>query len=286
MITLIIFSKDRAMQLDSLLRSVREHCTGIDDVAVIARASSELHIESYRAIRDTDLYDAFVCDGPGNDTPIGQHLDIALLDYSHVALAVDDQIFYAPSDFAWAAKELDTEKAFAWSWRLGQGNNAAGDTCDGSFWRCSALTDDHDYGYLFHSDGALYKTFDYEVMLGHYLPDWRTGQYTPNDLEAAVAARKSDWAAKTGPHLGPLKSTCITWQLNRVQTKYGSPAAEIPGTNVDALAAAYIAGKRVNNDILYAMLQADPLCWNPPGARPTHVYASEQASKVWASCIR
>lgn len=285
MITLVVFSKDRAMQLDSLLRSVREHCTGIDDVAVIARASSELHTESYRCVRDTDLYDAFVCDGPGNATPIGQHLDIALLNYSHVALAVDDQIFYAPSDFAKAAATIDLVRAFAWSWRLGRNNNTD-NLYNDDHWVCSPLTDDRDYGYPFHSDGALYKKTDYMMMFDKYLPDWRTGQYTPNDLEAAVAGQKARWAAVVGPHLGPLEPTCITWQVNRVQTKYGSPAAEIPETNVDALAKAYLEGKRVNNDILYAMLQADPLCWNPPGARPTHVYASEQASKVWASCIR
>lgn len=286
MITLIVFSKDRAMQLDSLLRSVKDHCTGIDRVDVIARASSDLHIEAYKGIRDSELYDALVVDGPGNDTPIGQHIDLAMLNSDYVALAVDDQIFYRPSDFAAAAEALDLERAFVWSWRLGDSKRAVrvGDTIN--YWMCSALTDDRDYGYLFHSDGALYKTFDYTKMLDTYLSDWRTGQYTPNDLEAAVAARKREWAAKVGLHLGPLDATCVTWQLNRVQTKYGSPAAEIPRTNVDALARAYLEGKRVDNEKLYSMLRENPMRFNPPGARPTHVYASEEASSFWVSCLR
>ena len=143
-----------------------------------------------------------------------------------------------------------------------------------------------DYGYLWHSDGALYRTATYTETLYRFLPDWRTADYTPNDLEAAVAGRKPKWAARVGPHLGPLTPTCITWQLNRVQTRYGSPAAEIPETNTDALAAAYLAGKRVDNEKLYAALRENPLRWNPPGARPTHVYACEEASRFWAGCVR
>ena len=71
-----------------------------------------------------------------------------------------------------------------------------------------------------------------------------------------------------------------------MQTKYGSPAAETPETNTDALATAYLAGKRVDTDALYGALNANPLRWNPPGARPTPVYACEEASKFWASCVK
>lgn len=295
MISLIVFSKDRAMQLDSLLRSVVECCDGIDHVDVIARASSDLHVEAYKqVVRLGTGFDAMVIDGPGNDTPIGQHIDVALHASDHVALAVDDMLFYRASDFKQAAETLNEHNAFAWSWRLGH-RTCLGELVESEFcgcvegclshWLCSPFVDDPDYRYMFHSDGALYCTTDYVNMLDKWLPYWRTGRYTPNDLEAAVASFAGQWRPLVGPHLGPLEPTCITWQLNRVQTKYGSPAAEIPETNVDALARAYLDGKRVNNEILYAMLQANALNWNPPGARPTHVYASEEASKVWASCI-
>jgi len=287
MITLVVFSKDRALQCDSLLRSVKDHCTGIDKVNVIAYASTALQENAYfEMAHEAPFTELRMQVGD----PLGKMIDRFAADSDHVALAVDDQLFYAPSDFKKAVETLDEHLGFVWSWRLGHDPEFT-ESCscvEGCYehWLTTSFTHSPDYSYLWHSDGALYKTSNYVSKLDMYLPDWRTGVYTPNDLEAAVVARKSRWAISAGPHLGPLSPTCITWQLNRVQTKYGSPATEIPETNVDALAKAYLAGKRVNNDALYGALAANPLRWNPPGARPTHVYACEEASRYWASCVR
>ena len=252
---------------------------------MLAKASSELHIAAYRQLLERCVCDEMTVNGLEGGLPLGEDVFQAVNDSVHTALAVDDQLFYAPSDFKKAAWLLDADDAFVWSWRLGFKKPGV-EWDDDEHWTCSALSSDRDYGYLWHSDGALYKTADYTKMLDQYLPDWRTGAYTPNDLEAAVAGRRRDWAPHVGPHLGPLSPTSITWQLNRVQTKYGSPAAEIPETNVDALAQAYLDGKRVDNDALYGALNANPLRWNPPGARPTHVWACKEASEFWASCVR
>lgn len=290
MITLVVFSKDRALQCDSLLRSIEDHCTGIDCVVVLAKASSELHITAYRQLLERCLCDEMTVNGESGGLPLGNDVFQAVNDAEYTALAVDDQLFYAPSDFKKAAVSLEEHSGFVWSWRLGLPTSR--NRCECPFedadphWLVSALDSSRDYGYLWHSDGALYHTDDYLKMLDRCLPDWQTGAYTPNDLEAAVARRKAQWAPLVGPHHGPLTPTCITWQLNRVQTKYGSPATEIPETNVDALAKAYLAGKRVDNDALYGALVANPLRWNPPGARPTHVYACEEASRFWAGCVR
>jgi hypothetical protein len=289
MITLVVFSKDRAMQLDSLLRSVKDHCTGITWVAAIVAASSDLHERAYDALApEYEELGGFTMLRQRAIGGLGSALGLACKHGDHLALAVDDQLFYAPSDFRWAVKELDTERAFVWSWRLGQGANDAADTCDGSFWQCSALSSDRDYGYLWHSDGVLYKTADYTKMLDAQLPDWRTGAYTPNDLEGLVAAKRKLWAPHVGPHLGPLEPTCITWQLNLARRDYasGSPAFELPETRLDVLAEAYLAGKRVDNEKLYTALRENPLRWNRPGDRPTHIRACEEASLYWASCVR
>lgn len=294
MITLVVFSKDRAMQLDSLLRSVRDNCTGIDWIAAVVDASSDLHERAYdKLAAEYEELDGFRMLRQRAIGGLGMGLGAACKHGDHLALAVDDQLFYAPSDFRKAAFSLDEHNAFVWSWRLGlRKDRSETERCPcpldeaDPHWLCSAFDSDPDYGYLWHSDGALYGTSAYVNKLDTWLPDWRTGNYTPNDLEAAVAARAARWKPSVGPHLGPLSPTCITWQLNRAQTKYGSPAAEIPETNVDALAQAYLEGKRVDNEKLYEALRADPLQWNPPGARPTHVYACEEASKFWAGCVR
>jgi hypothetical protein len=274
------------MQLDSLLRSVNDHCTGIDRVVPIVYASTTLHENAYwklahdESLRFTELRMQVV-------DSLGAMVAAMSKGSDYLALAVDDQIFYAPSDFSRATKAL-AAFGFSWSWRLGKKADLDHDSFDDDdTWQYSSLLHgDLDYGYMFHCDGMVIKTSDYVKMLDKYLPDWRTGQYTPNDLEAAVAVNKSRWAPAVLPHRGPRKATCITWQLNRVQTSYGSPAAEIPATNVDALAKAYLDGKRVDNEKLYKALRENPFQWNPPGARPTHVWACEEASKFWASAVR
>lgn len=279
------------MQLDSLLRSVKDHCTGIDRVTVIYRGSTDLHFKAYQEVARTQTIDVAL--HPQHSVPLGRVLDDAVHEFDHVALAVDDMTFYRPSDFKKATFSLDEHGAFVWSWRPGlRRDHIENERCVCPFdeadphWIASALDPDPDYGYLWHSDGALYMTGMYLRRLDEWLHDWRTGAYTPNDLEAALACQKRRWATSVGPHLGPLEPTCITWQVNRVQTLYGSPAAEIPETNTDALARDYLEGKRVDNDALYGALCANPLRWNPPGVRPTHIYACEEASRFWASCIR
>ena len=290
MISLVIFSKDRAMQLDSLLRSVKDHCTGIDRISVVAKASSRLHVDAYYRLRDHGGYDELVVSDSHGGAPLGHELSLAIEDSEHTIVAVDDQLFYRLSDFKLAAATLDEHAGFVWSWRLGYDPEFT-EECpcvEGCYthWLTTSFVQSPDYSYLFHSDGALYKTATYTGKLDMYLPDWRTGDYIPNDLEAAVAAKRSRWAVSAGPHLGPLEPTCITWQLNRVQTKYGSPAGESLDTALNQLALAYLDGRRVDNERLYELLQTDAQRFNPPGARPTHVYACEEASKFWVGCVR
>lgn len=294
MISLVIFSKDRAMQLDSLLRSVKDHCTGIDRVAVLAQASSNLHEDAYIKLGEEHIdRQGWTLTMELEERLGGMVANVIegeafVPDYT--SLAVDDMLFYRPSDFKVAAETLDEHDSFVWSWRLGYDPEFT-EACPCledliEHWLTTSFVQSPDYSYLFHSDGALYKTSTYVSKLDMYLPDWRTGKYIPNDLEAAVAAKRSRWAVSAGPHLGPPKPTCITWQLNRVQGRYGSPAAELPETQTNMLAMAYLDGRRVDNEKLYKTLQSDAQRFNPPGARPTHVYASEEASKFWVGCVR
>ena len=278
------------MQLDSLLRSIERYCTGIDRVVVIAKASDQLHVNAYKQLVTHCMADEMCVSGPDGGAPLGYELDAALDGTDYVALAVDDQLFYAPSDFKVAAETLDEHLGFVWSWRLGFDPDFT-ESCLcledlKEHWLTTSYAQSPDYSYLFHSDGAIYKTERYVQMLDRFLPDWRTGKYIPNDLEAAVVGQRAVWAATVGPHLGPPKPTCITWQLNRVQGRYGSPAAELPETRTNTLAMAYLDGRRVDNEKLYTAMSRDAQQFNPPGARPTHVYASEAASKFWAECVR
>lgn len=273
---------DRAMQCESLLRSLRDHATGIDRTVVIARATSLLHQEAYTALKTEHSECRVVSDVLGCSVHLAQVLEDGP---DHVALAVDDQLFYRQSDFAHAVKELDSARGFVWSWRLGEKPNTTQNR--GAFWQCSPPIDDVDYGYLFHSDGAVFHANEYTALLDRFLPGWRNNALIPNNLEGHVAACYPQWCADVGPHIGPLKPTCITWQINKEVTtrEYGAPWITIPETELDVLAQAFLAGKRVDNQALYA-----DLSWvtrfQKSGDGPTHVTACAEASRFYATMIR
>jgi len=272
---------DRALQCDSLLRSIDDNVTGISRVVVIARATTELHERAYGELAfDGDLW-------MENGVPCSTLLADAVDGCTYVTLAVDDQVFYRPTDFTNAIGTFEDEKAFVWSWRLGHKTGVTSARTD--HWICSAAgTRDESYRYLFHSDGALYRRGDYVRLLDRYVPGWQKRALIPNDLEAGPAAAQREWQMSVGPHVGPLEATCMTWQLNKESStrgRYGAPWCEIPETRLDALAEAFLAGRRVDNVKLYA-----DTSWTTRFQRhdslPTHVYACEEASRFYADLIR
>lgn len=283
MITLVVFSMNRAMQCESLLRSLCDHATGIDRTVVIARATSSLHQEAYAKLTAEHPECQIVDDVRGCSVHLAQVLANGT---DHVSLAVDDQLFYRSSDFSMAARELDNANGFVWSWRLGEKLGTT-QTRNGAFWQCSPRIDDADYGYLFHSDGAVFRANEYMALLDLFLPGWRDNALIPNNLEGHVAACQHQWRMSVGPHLGPLKPTCITWQINKESTtrEYGAPWVTIPETELDTLAQAFLAGKRVDNQALYA-----DLSWvtrfQKAGDGPTHISACVEASRFYAGMIR
>jgi hypothetical protein len=283
--TLIIFSMDRALQCDSLINSVRDHVTGVNRVVVIARATSELHAKAYNVLgcSYTEYEILLETHKHGLTSLLSKIVYSADLDY--VAIAVDDQIFYRPSDFTTAVGALEDEKAFVWSWRL---SHKPGETeIKNKYW-LDAAPKDEVYRYLWHSDGALYRRDHYVRMLNTYIPLWPTQRLIPNDIEARIASAAHEWQPSVGPHVGPLNATCMTWQINKEKSTAGvwaSPWCTIPETELDVLAQAYLNGKRTDNLALYTDLSWTTR-FNRPGAYPTHVSAGEEASRFYAALIR
>lgn len=272
---------NRALQCDSLLQSFRDQATGINRVAVIARATTPEHRKAYELLQER--FPAHLIVFEDRYDSCSALLAQVIQDADHVCLTVDDQVFYAPSDFRLAVETMTRTGGFVWSWRLG---TPEGEAHSARSWSCPAYSDDPDYGYVWHSDGALYRRRDYEALLDRYIPQWQGRVLIPNDLEGLVAANRWQWARVVGPHVGPPNPTCITWQINKQTSteKYGAPWAEIAETTVDALAAAYLAGKRVDNEKLYGGAWIDRFC--PPGSLPTHVAAVPSAALFYASLIK
>lgn len=283
------------MQLDSLLRSIDDHCIGIDNVVVAWRATAPLHQQAYaQAIKSAALACElhFVAE---TRRPLGTTLQSALRgDYDlvgasgvyaasgappdHVGFAVDDMLFYGASNFAQATAILDARSAFVWSWRRGLATRPDSVRAGIDFWLGPA-------GYAWHVDGSLYRTMDYMRMLDQFYPAWKSAR-TPNELEGVVAANSEEWSSGL-VHVGPIEPTCMTWQINQAHETPSiqrAPFAAVPATELDVLAEAYLAGRRVDNKKLYADTSWTTKFQKRQGL--AHVEACEEAAVFYASLIR
>ncbi len=281
----IIFSMNRALQCDSLLTSLEDHATGIDTTAVICRTTSRLHIDAYDKAAELHPNADFCAETEGFGCTqwlkrvLGTYKDI-----THVCINVDDQIYFRPADFQRAATTV-AHPVFIWSWRLG--HTPPWTYGLKTHWAARDSADKH-YGYLWHSDGALYELEAYLRMLNGSTPNWRTdSNLIPNDLEQNAAMYCPIWGQRL-IHCGPLEQTCITWQINKESTtesNYKAPWATVPETELNALAAAFLAGKRVDNQKLY-----NDLSWTTrfqkPTSAPTHIEACPEAAAFYATLLR
>ena len=84
----VVFSKDRAMQLDATLRSFDCHVRAISSRAVLFTTSSELHAQQYEQLRSDHPGWAFI-----REQDFKKQLMMIVEGYSHVLFVVDDCLF-------------------------------------------------------------------------------------------------------------------------------------------------------------------------------------------------
>ncbi len=304
MIQAVIYSMDRAMQLDSLLRSLQDLAMGLDGIAVIYRATSDLHRSAYDLLRrengDSPEFIPVVFHEE-KDKGVSGILSDILSKTEFVCLNVDDQVYFKKTLFQ-ISREALYDNAFVWSWRLGplqdpswvRQTTSFGDSFTAS-WAYYVCEDPNraepSHSYLWHTDGAVYRSSDYRRVLDLACPGWEQMKLIPNDLELMGARAESLWPLRR--HAVPPEPTCMTWQINKETTtvrKYKAPWVTIPETEVDAMAEAFLRGCRVRNDLLYASLQNPIPEWTTrfqqPNSLPTHVRACEEASAFYASLIQ
>lgn len=267
MIRVIVFSKDRPFQVESLVRSLRELATGVDEIVVVAVASTSAAREGYLVMRQETGCKLVFEAQPGAST---RELQALFEGADFVGFTVDDQLFFRPSDYRLAARALVEDDAFLWSWRLSAKLTVTDDR--GLWWRCSS--GEGSYGYLFHTDGSLYETKALVAFFDRALPAWRVGRYTPNDLEGRTVRYAR------GLHVGPFEKTCVSFALNKVTTAVGATAlwCAVAETTPEALIEAFLAGRRFDNAAFY--LRAAE--WSAG----THVPATQEAARFYASLIR
>lgn len=192
MIRTIIFSKDRAMQLDLLLWSMHKFALQLDDVCVLWSASRDRFYRAYRRLmRDYKIHwylqSAFLD-------------DVSILTASvrpYIQFLVDDCVFYRPLE---CPTEILPNTAYAP--RLGLnctrcGNIGVPQSVPTQLYRDIGGEGDRDFDCTWSLDGHIYRREEIQPYLD------RGGYSTPNELESA-------FCGEIRPRLYFPKHSCLT----------------------------------------------------------------------------
>jgi hypothetical protein len=119
---LVIFSFDRPLQLYALLESIKEHVTGLGEIHVIYRASSETFAKGYEEVKKDFSQAKYVIQGenPRNDfKPLTLNSTFKSSN-SHIIYAVDDIIVKDAINLSECISLLENTGAYAFYLRLGK----------------------------------------------------------------------------------------------------------------------------------------------------------------------
>ncbi|MDD2338569.1 MAG: glycosyltransferase, partial [Geobacteraceae bacterium] len=221
----IVFSKDRAMQLDACLRSFSSNCIdmGSLDIKVIYTTSSPPHEDSYDRLRSFHTDVCFM-----QEHSFKTDLTANLKGYRHIIFVVDDCLFVRPFTIHQAIRSLDTQpEALGYSFRLGRnityhypGNSKQHPANIRELEKntlCVAWPGEEQYfGYPLELSSSLYRTEDICPLL------LSLDYNNPNTLEAELAAHARNLSAHKPLLLFPEQSSAFCNPLNIVQTTFSN----------------------------------------------------------------
>jgi glycosyltransferase involved in cell wall biosynthesis len=248
----LIFSKDRALQLDATLRSLlrRARDAGTVDLKVLYRATSSDHLRQYEMLRFDYRGVAFV-----REAVFRSQVPQLVTGYEKVLFLVDDNLFVRDFTFASAAAALDANPdTIGVSLRLGRNTtycysldrpqSLPNFADEGELLRFRWVGAEHDFGYPLEVSSSLYRVGDILPLLQE---SWFIN---PNTLEHRLAERAVKQADRFPNLLCFPTSVTFCVPLNRVQAAYSNRCAADPGLRAEDLRLCFDDGWRMDVDQL------------------------------------
>ncbi len=252
-IQVIVFSKDRPLQLDAMLRSLILHCLDFHrlSVRIIVKASNELYGQAYQSLEKEYLSCTNITLIP--ETDFRQQVLHLLEKSEYVLWLVDDNMFVRYFTLSDCQKLLeDNHDALGYSLRLGGNttycyaldkqqaipsfNMLSENTC-----KYNWTTAEYDFGYPLEVSSSLYRSRDILPLLMTF--DF----YDPNSLEAEMASRASCFKDVLPCLLCPIESIAFCNPINKVQnTAADNRAGESPELSADSLLCHFLRGERID----------------------------------------
>jgi hypothetical protein len=231
----LVFSKDRAAQLDLLLRSLERYAPK-EHTRVIVAASTPDFASSYDILASAHPW--VTLHPEYGDWDFDEECDFGarltdILDYADdmVTFFCDDNVLYREIDRT-ARYWLRFPEVLTHSLRLGSGVPT---------WDWTKL-ESHDHGYPGSIDGHTFRTDDLRRMLdGQEIPD-------PLILETILAKRAGELGRPLMASYREQKLVGV--DVNTVAEQVGRPSGKRHPQSAEELNARYLAGERISLDAL------------------------------------
>jgi len=245
----VIFSKNRAMQLDATLRSLFLHGSGLTrmDVRVLYLASSPEHERQYQQLILAYPAVTFI-----REVQFQKQLMTAIQGYPLLLFLVDDAIFVRQFPFSQIAGTL-RQHPDALGFILGLGTNTsysytlnrvqelpAFQTVEHGFLKYRWAKAKHDFGYPLQVSASLYRADDLLPLLGSL------SFANPNTLELGMARHAKQYRNSRPSLLIPPQTISFCAPMNRVQHVFPNRAGSQHAYPTDKLRELFDQGYRID----------------------------------------
>ncbi len=245
----VIFSKDRPLQLDALLRSFALHCADAAQtpLRVLYACSDAAQEKAYADLARTHAHVKFVRESDFR----ADLLDI--VDGARaVMFLVDDTLFVQPFSVAAALAELDRHPdALGFSLRLGHNTTycypldrpqrtPAFEKPAAGVLKFQWTSGEHDFAYPLEVSSSIYRAEDIGPLLA-----WLPFRH-PNSLEGALAPQAQLYRDARPSLLCFERSVAFAAPINRVQSTHANRAAADDARSPSALLRAFQQGQRID----------------------------------------
>lgn len=266
LITSIIFSKDRPLQLDLCLRTIRKNFKECSRAVIIYDCSNEDYKKQYMSLRDTYNECEFWDQGSCLFKDV-YHSILTESKNNFISFFTDDCILYRPIEIGEAKiKEIfNMDLVSCISLRLGL-NIVKRQCSDGQFYpeinpiihridqnfvlaRKTSTTYGSYWSYSLSVDGHIFRKKDIQKMVSEliYIKGIYKWKNTPNEFESAL---QRFWTSTPEGIVAPTKSVVINSPNNKVQETHNNRSGDNYCASQKELLEFFKSGKRVDIDKL------------------------------------
>lgn len=236
----LIFSKDRAMQLQAAIESFLLHCTDVAEMCVLYKATNELHQKQYEYLRGNFTNISF-----WEENDFKRQVLSIVSQFEYIVFLVDDNLFVRDFSMNEVITSLQAnEDALGFSLRLGRNTNycypknadqnlpefkSAGEGILKYDWTEA----EYDFGYPLEVSSSVYRARDILPLLNGL------NYANPNTLEGGLVANAKGFACTKNQLLCYEQSAAFTNPINLVQAVTSNRAGNKEEYSSEELARLY-----------------------------------------------